>query len=402
MKSKPETYLGKDLKVGLAAEFEREISEADVREFGNQSGDLNPLHLDAEYARTTTYERRIVHGAYQIGLASALLGMHLPGRHALLSAINSRFPSPLYYPCRVKVRGEITSWHEGTNGGQLRVVVQDAASHLPTAEVRMTFALHGLKSPSKEPETRVADEGRVRKGSGGERKAVLVTGASGGLGEAILRALAEDYHVLGVVRGGELKESVRTLAHVESIRADLSADGFEDALARALGSRPLYGVIHAAWPGAPRGGLLDAQDDVLREQLEFGSSATIRLARFLFANVDPDGGRFAAISSTAGSLKPNPSLAAYSLGKANLEHTVRLLAPELARKRITINALCPSFLPVGINKQADERRIRMETASIPMARVCAPEDVAGMLRYQLSPEASFVSGQVMALSGAQL
>jgi 3-oxoacyl-[acyl-carrier protein] reductase len=74
----------------------------------------------------------------------------------------------------------------------------------------------------------------------------------------------------------------------------------------------------------------------------------------------------------------------------------------LARKKITINAVCPSFIATGINKRANERQILMESAGIPMGRVCAPEDVAGMVSYFLSPSSSFVSGQVIALNGAQL
>ncbi len=66
------------LRVGLAAEFERDISEADVFEFARCSGDLNPLHTDAEYARSTNLGARVVHGAYQVALASAMAGMYLP------------------------------------------------------------------------------------------------------------------------------------------------------------------------------------------------------------------------------------------------------------------------------------------------------------------------------------
>jgi 3-oxoacyl-[acyl-carrier protein] reductase len=74
----------------------------------------------------------------------------------------------------------------------------------------------------------------------------------------------------------------------------------------------------------------------------------------------------------------------------------------LARKRITINAACPSFVPVGINKVADERKLLQQTAAIPMGRLCAAEDVVGMVRFLLSPAASFVSGQIFELTGAEL
>jgi 3-oxoacyl-[acyl-carrier protein] reductase len=78
------------------------------------------------------------------------------------------------------------------------------------------------------------------------------------------------------------------------------------------------------------------------------------------------------------------------------------LAPELARKQITINVLCPSYVPIGLNKQADERQQKVEAARVPLGRLCSAADVAGAVQYLLSPAAAFVSGQVLCLTGGQL
>ena len=107
-------HLAKDLHLGLAVSYEIAITEDDILNFARLTGDQNPLHVDAEYALTTAYQGRIVHGAFQIGLASALLGMHLPGKRVLLGTISSRFPTPLYFPCRVRMQGEIVSWNSDT------------------------------------------------------------------------------------------------------------------------------------------------------------------------------------------------------------------------------------------------------------------------------------------------
>lgn len=85
---------GSSLSVGLAADFERDLSEEDVLSFARDSGDWNPIHVDADYALIRNSRGRIVHGAFQVGLASALLGMHLPGNNVLLGSINARFISP--------------------------------------------------------------------------------------------------------------------------------------------------------------------------------------------------------------------------------------------------------------------------------------------------------------------
>src|ERR1700704_5190985 len=137
----PKIIAAEDLRVGLTAEYEREIEESDVLGFAANSGDFNPLHVDSSFAQQTRYSQRITHGAFQIGLASALIGMHLPGRRVLLGSVNARFPGPLFYPCRVRVRGEITAWHRRSLSGRVRVTVVEEAHQLPTAEITLSVSL---------------------------------------------------------------------------------------------------------------------------------------------------------------------------------------------------------------------------------------------------------------------
>src|SRR5215471_20108319 len=112
-----------DLRVGLRADFERDITADDVNAFARLSGDHNPLHLDPAYARGTNYTGPIVHGAFQVALASAMAGIYLPGRSVVLGSFQCRFPAPLYYPARVRVQGEITAWAPQSVNGTLRVRV---------------------------------------------------------------------------------------------------------------------------------------------------------------------------------------------------------------------------------------------------------------------------------------
>ncbi len=400
MRAGARVFTPDELAVGMTAEFDRDVTEADVLGFAENSGDLNPLHVDPGYALGSNYRGRIAHGAFQVGLASALIGMHLPGRNVLLGSVNARFPSPLYYPCRVNVRGEISSWNREGLGGQLKVVVREATTRVPTAEVTMGFTLHGDRAGAAPAPAPRAPSARS---AAADRRTVLVTGASGGLGAEIAADLARDFSVLGLAHRRPLDDRLAALPGVREVRADLASPGWAEAVAAALGGGPLFGVVHAAWPGMPRGGLLQVQDDVLDLQLAFGTTHAVRLARVLFAHADPDaGGRFVALGSIAGARKPVITLAAYSLGKAALEMTVGLLAPEMARKKVTVNAVCPAFVPVGMNKQSDERAVKAEAARVPLGRTCTPGDVSGAVRYLFSEGAAFVSGQVIGLSGGQL
>ena len=395
MSPEPRVLSASELHVGLSDEFERDLTEADVLAFAGLSGDHNPLHVDATYALATNYQGRIAHGALQVGLASRMLGMHLPGRSALFVSANARFLAPLYFPCRVRVRGEITAWNSDNHRGTLDVVVRHATTLVPTAEIVIGFTLH-QQSEAAAPRGEVAAPRTTA-----NRRRVLVTGAAGGIGRSLVASIARRFAVIAMVNRAPLDGALAALPGVTEVRADLDAPGWEEHVRAAVGAGGLYGVVHAAWPGAPAGGLLSAQDDVVARQVLFGTTQTIRLARLLFSLAESQG-RLVVLGSVVGSARPTINLAAYSLGKASVESTVRLLAPELARKGITVNAVCPTFVATGINKHANDRQQLKEAALIPMGRLCSAEDVVGTVEYLLSEQAAFVSGQLIGLSGGQL
>ena len=379
-------FTAADLRPGLQAEFEREITEADITAFAELSRDRNPLHMDETYARETNYRSRIVHGAFQVGLASAMAGMYLPGREVVVGSFQCRFPAPLYYPCRVKVQGEVTAWVPQTAGGTLRVRVVDLAANTLTTEIHVGFSLH-------EKRAAIAQEKEAAAVVDGGKPVVLITGAGGGIGPALAASLAADYQVIGIGRSQPADGAV------EWIAADLMAAGWEEIVERGLRGRQLYGLVHAAWPAGPQGSLLEVESDAVRMQLEFGSMVTLRLAQFLRRS---GASRLVILGTTAATLKPVLNMSAYSLGKAALEHTVRLLAPELARANITINLVAPSFVPVGMNSAKTNRVILTETAKVPMGKLCSAEDVARTVEFFLSPGAAFITGQLLPLTGGQL
>jgi NAD(P)-dependent dehydrogenase (short-subunit alcohol dehydrogenase family) len=161
-------------------------------------------------------------------------------------------------------------------------------------------------------------------------------------------------------------------------------------------------VVHAAWPSIPQGGLLDTDLAAVQTQVEFGTVGTIRVARFLRSHALAAGARLVLLGTTAATVKPVLNMGAYSLGKAALEHTAKLLAPELARSNITVNTVAPSFVPVGMNASKTSRVVLSESARVPLGKLCSPEDVAGAVEFFLSPGAAFVTGQILPLTGGQL
>jgi 3-hydroxybutyryl-CoA dehydratase len=94
--------------LGDEHKFERYISADDVKRFAEVVGDLNPIHLDAEFAEKSFFKKRIVHGAFLAGLISKVLGMDFPGQGTVYISQNSTFKRPVYVDTTVLVEVRVT------------------------------------------------------------------------------------------------------------------------------------------------------------------------------------------------------------------------------------------------------------------------------------------------------
>ena len=98
-----------DLKVGMTRVFGKTVTEADLILFAGVSGDTNPLHLDEEFARSTRFGGRIVHGMLTASLISTLIGTKLPGPGCIYLKQDLRFRAPVRVGDTVETRATVTA-----------------------------------------------------------------------------------------------------------------------------------------------------------------------------------------------------------------------------------------------------------------------------------------------------
>lgn len=234
-------------------------------------------------------------------------------------------------------------------------------------------------------------------------KVALVTGASGGIGSAIARAL----HAQGatVVLSGTRREALDALAGELGARAhvcpaDLADPSAPDALLAAAeaAAGPLAILVNNA--GLTRDMLaLRMKDDEWQKVLDVDLTAPFRLCRAaLKGMLRRRAGRIISISSIVGATG-NPGQANYAAAKAGLAGMTKALAQEVASRGITVNLVAPGFIATPMTEALTEAQKEKLAAAIPLGRLGQPQDVAAAVVYLASEEAAWVTGTTLHVNG---
>jgi 3-oxoacyl-[acyl-carrier protein] reductase len=234
------------------------------------------------------------------------------------------------------------------------------------------------------------------------RKA-LVTGASGGLGEAIARTL----HAQGATVGlhGTRVEKLETLAgelgeRVKLFPADLSKRDDVKALG-AKAEAELEGVdILVNNAGITRDGLfVRMSDEDWDAVLEVNLTAVFRLTRELtHPMMRRRFGRIVNITSVVG-VTGNPGQANYCASKAGMIGFSKSLAQEIASRNITVNCVAPGFIESAMTGRLNDKQRETIVGAIPMRKMGVGDDVAAAVAYLTSDEAGYVTGQTLHVNG---
>jgi NAD(P)-dependent dehydrogenase (short-subunit alcohol dehydrogenase family) len=240
---------------------------------------------------------------------------------------------------------------------------------------------------------------------------VVVTGGGRGIGRAIAERLAADGATLSLLAPNldELEEVARRVgggAHFCDIRDRESVD---DAFAAAAAERgPLHALVANSGVG---GGNADGPDDRFAEIVHtnlFGTYWSIRSAVRHFAT-GPERRDVVVIASILARIAV-PGYTGYSASKAGLLGLVRSFSAELAPDEVQVNAICPGWVETdmawqGIDELVAATGMTREQAvadvlrAVPLGRMGQPEDIAGTVRWLLSPDSRGVTGQALDQNG---
>jgi NAD(P)-dependent dehydrogenase (short-subunit alcohol dehydrogenase family) len=244
-----------------------------------------------------------------------------------------------------------------------------------------------------------------------KEKVSIITGASRGIGKAIALGFVES--------GAKVVISSRKMENLEKVREEIESKGGEcfvvpahsgkeedlknlvektlekygkiDILVNNAATNPIFGPIMDAE--------LSAWDKIMEVNLRGYFILSKLCAKIM---MEQKKGCIINIASFAG-IKPTPFLGVYSISKAGVISLTKVMAQELAPYNIRVNAIAPGLVETKFSYAlwGNEEILKMALQNIPLGRIAKPEEIAGAAIFLASDSASYITGEVLVISGGQ-
>ena len=239
-----------------------------------------------------------------------------------------------------------------------------------------------------------------------EKKNIIVTGASGGIGSAIIKKLDEaGANILASgTRVKKLEELKTNFEGIKILKFDISqSDKIEEFIENAtneLGGS-LDGIVNNA--GITRDNLLlrmktQEWDDVLTTNL----SGVFRISKAVLRGMmKAKTGRIINIASVIG-VTGNPGQANYAAAKAGIIGFTKSLAQEVGSRNITVNSIAPGFIDTDMTQILSEQQRNSILENVPLGRLGDVRDIANAVNFLASPAASYITGETLHVNGGMV
>jgi 3-oxoacyl-[acyl-carrier protein] reductase len=383
--------------VGDKAELIHVITQSNINQFVELTGDDNKLHVDEEYASTTSYKKPVVHGMLSASFISTIIGTKLPGDGALWYAQNLEFLQPVRIGDELRITAEVIKKIDRTKTIELQTDIYNQHKQKVTTGTAKVKLVEPANQKGKENKTKPT-------------KTVLIIGGTGGIGQATCIQLAEDgfdvaiHYFKNKAKAVELKKQVEKIGrNAVVVSGDIVSlsDVIEmkEKSLRAIGNISI--IVNCSTIPVPNIKFVNLEWQDMEAHFNLNIRGSFNLLRAFMPNWEKKHfGKFIALT-TLYTEQPKSELLNYITGKAALNGFVKALAFELAPKGIRINLVSPGMVDTPLIADVPEKIRLLSAAQTPLRTLASAEDVAGAVSFLASEKSNYLTGETIRLNGGQ-
>ncbi|MBN1231279.1 MAG: SDR family oxidoreductase [Anaerolineales bacterium] len=395
-----------EIQVGDKATLVKTFTADDVERFASLSGDHNPLHVDAGYAKTTPFKRQVVHGMLSAAYISTLIGTQLPGEGALWFKQNFEFTTPIFLGETAEFSVTVTQKIPAD-----RVLVVQVSGVKETGEV--TLKGEGMIMVLEEKKMTDAMEKKSLMDKSLEGHLALVTGSSRGIGAAIALHLASAGAKIIINYRSNATSAQEMVEQIKALGSDAIAVGAdmrdEDEIQQMVSSaKAHFGktidilVNNASLPVGQKAFEELCWEDINTHHEIIVGGAYRCIKATLPGMIESSWGRIVNVGSAATWGLPPTQWTGYVMAKAALGELTQSLAVEFGPKGITTNMVSPGITETEMMASMPPRMKKVQAMQNPLRRLAEPEDIARAVYFLCSPLGDYVNGADLPVSGGSV
>lgn len=385
----------RSIQVGEERRFSKQITAEDVRAFAELTGDHNPLHMDAEFASSTSFQRRVVHGMLVASYVSTMIGMHLPGPGALWAQQNFQWAAPVFIGDQLDFVLRVTQRSDATRTVKIEVKVNNQNGKTVMSGDGSVML---LESKSRHREAPLSE------------RVALVSGASRGIGAATARALAKQ-GVAVAVNYRQSAVAAEELCHfiageggrAIAVQADVvDSAAVEKAIqaARAQFGKPVDVLVNNAGAAFTPRALLESSWQEIEDQLTVDVRGAFNCCKAVLPGMlEGSSGRIVNVGSSLTWGRPPAEWGPFVIAKSALKALTLSLAAEAGPRGVRVNMVSPGMTETEFISTTSERLRKLEAMQTPLRQLGTADDVANMIVFLCSEAGAHLTGADIPVCG---
>lgn len=389
--------LYKNINIGDSASVKHTISQNDIEKFVDLTGDDNKLHIDKEFAQKTEFKKPVVHGMLGASFISTVIGTKLPGDGALWYSQTLEFLRPVRVGDTITVNSVVIQKNDKLNSIELKTEIINQNKQIVTTGISKVKVVDVDESDSEEIE-----------GSSDIKKAIVILGSTGGIGQEIVKQLAFCKYdlILHYYNNKSKVENIvnqishlgiKTYVYQSNLLDEESSKNFVNSVLKL--NIEISGIVNATTVPIPSISFNNLDWSHFKTQIEMNIKVNFNIVNgFLPIFEKRKNGRFVFIS-TQYTDSPISDMSHYITAKSALNGFVKSLAYEYASRNIYFNMVSPSMIDTDLVADIPQKYKLLLQAKNPMKRLCTVSDVAKAVVFLISDQTGFITGETIRING---